>query len=94
MAQKMINLRRIELNSKSTQTTSPTFKSVDQQTGENDELYISLSDNKFMHLYNSKSYKDMVLKFNLNSEKSLIITKSMWKLFRTQFSTIDNVLNK
>jgi hypothetical protein len=81
MAQKMLDLR----NSK---------KSIGCQTGHDDEqLFISLSHSKHAILKHSTSYKDYVLSFNINSSKSFILTKQMWKILRPHLGKIDDVLS-
>jgi len=79
MAQKMLDLHKIT-------------KSIACQTGE-DELFINLSETKHALLKYSSSYKDFVLFLNINSSKSFIITKSMWKILRNYLPTIDDVLS-
>lgn len=58
-----------------------------------DEINIKLNNSKYFKLYYSKAFKDHVLSFNINSAKSFIITKDMWKIFRQKILEIDNILN-
>ena len=61
-------------------------KSVACQTGEEAQLFVYLSNSKHASLKYSSSYKDVVLALNINSTKSFIITKSMWKILRPHLS--------
>jgi hypothetical protein len=81
MAQRMIDLAKIK-------------KSIATQTGESANFYISLSKTKHASLKYSTSYKDTVLSFNINSSKSFIITRQMWKIFKKHITLIDNELGK
>lgn len=81
MAQRMIDLLKIK-------------RSIATQTGESCEFFVSLSKTKHASLKYSTAYKDTVLSFNINSSKSFIITKSMWKIFRQHLTIIDHELNK
>ena len=81
MAQKMLDLKKIK-------------KSIACQTGEESEIFVNLSKSKHAALKYSASYKDLVLAFNINSTKSFIITKQMWKLLRPHINKIDNELSK
>ena len=84
---------KINGTSSSTQTISQT-NSVGVQTGLNDELSITLSHSKKIHLYYSKSYRDFVLSFNLGKSKKFIITKKKWMLFRKFINQIDETMTK
>ncbi len=53
-------------------------------------FFVSLSTTKHMRLYRSKSYKDMVLSFNINKSKSFIVTRKMWPVFKKYINTIDH----
>ena len=55
---------------------------------------IPLSDKKNACVRYSKAYKDNVLALTLDSKKSLIITKSMWKELKENFVKIDYELFK
>ena len=69
-------------------------KSIGCQTGPDDEqLLIPLSHSKHAILKHSKSYKDYVLSFNINSSKSFILTKQMWKILRPHLGKINDVLS-
>jgi hypothetical protein len=81
MAQRMLDLKKIK-------------KSVACQTGEEAQLFVYLSNSKHASLKYSVSYKDVVLALNINSTKSFIITKSMWKILRPHLSKIDHELSK
>ncbi len=81
MAQIMLDLKK-------------TKKSIGCQTGEDSEIFINLSNSKHAALKYSSSYKDIVLTFNINSTKSFIITKQMWKIFRQHLAKIDHELSK
>ena len=81
MTQRLIDLKKIR-------------KSVACQTGDASELFINLSKTKHAVLKYSQSYKDHVLAFNINSTKSFILTKPMWKILRSHLDEIDNELNK
>ena len=65
-------------------------KSVSTQTQLDFTFY--LSDYKSVRLYYSKSYKDYVLSLALGNSKKIIITKSMWKIFKIYYPLIDKVL--
>ena len=71
--QKMIQ-SNVEKLSNSSQTIYNT-NSVAVQTGINDDLSITLSHSKKIHLYYSKSLRDYVLSFNLGQSKKFITTK-------------------
>ena len=68
------------------------LKTIATQTGNSNDLFIYLSDNKSIRVYYSNSYKEIVLSFNFGS-KSFIITRSMWLIFKKNFIKIDNLLN-
>ena len=82
MAQKQLNFRKINVESKGT------------QTGDYLEFMVYLDKSKTMRMYFSESYKDYVLCFHFSNNKRYIITKSMWKIFRTHILFLDNVLNR
>ncbi len=84
------HIKRCFLNNSSQKIT----KSVAVQTGDNDDLCISLSHSKKIQLYHSKSYKDLVLSFNLGQSKKFIITKKKWLIFRKYLNQIDQALSK
>ena len=65
---------------------------VGTQTCNNNEFFVSLSENKYARLYYSESYKDTVLSFNINRSKSFIITKLMWMKLRPHILAIDTQL--
>lgn len=67
---------------------------VSTQTCNNNEFFVSLSENKYARLYYSESYKDIVLSFNINRSKSFIITKSMWVKLRPHILAIDTQLSQ
>ena len=69
-------------------------KNVACQTGEESQLFVYLSKSKHASLKYSTSYKEVVLALNINSTKSFIITKSMWKLLRPHLAKIDYELSK
>ncbi len=82
MAQKMVDLRRQE-----------NLRSVAVQTEENPscEFLIQLSKNKYIELYRSKSYSDYILTINTNKSKKILITRSMWRIFKKNILQIDGV---
>ena len=57
-------------------------KSVYTQTGQTPDFFLRLSATKYAVLKYSQSYKDNVLAFNINSSKSFMLTREMWKIFR------------
>ena len=57
------------------------------------DFSIQLNDTKHARIYYSKAYKDYVLSFNINSTKSFIITRDMWKVFKLNIFLIDAILN-
>ena len=57
-------------------------------------FFLPLSKTKHATIFYSKSYRDFVLAFNINSTKSFIITKEMWKIFHEKINLIDKELNK
>lgn len=59
------------------------------QTGDLIEFSVQLNQNKKAHLYWSQSYRDYVLAFNINSSKSFILTRCMWKKFKKYFDRFD-----
>ena len=83
----------VEKLSNSSQTIYNT-NSVAVQTGINDDLSITFSHSKKIHLYYSKSYRDYVLSFNLGQSKKFIITKKKWMLFRKYLNQIDETMTK
>ena len=54
---------------------------------------IQLNETKHARIYYSKAYKDYVLSFNINSTKSFIITREMWKIFKLNIIQFDSILN-
>lgn len=81
MAQAMIDMRK-------------KFSTISTQTNEEDEEFtIYLSKNKTFRVYKSKSYKSNVLSFNFGNFKKYIVTKPMWKIFRSNILHIDRILN-
>ena len=54
---------------------------------------IQLNETKHARIYYSKAYKDYVLSFNINSTKSFIITRDMWKIFKLNIIQFDSILN-
>ena len=80
MAQKMVDLKKKEEQcDRASQTEdhiSPDFT-------------IHLSKSKYIKLYKSKIYSDYILTINTNTSKKIVITKSMWKIFRAHFRQID-----
>ncbi len=84
MAQAMIDLKK---NKKHTMINKET------QTGDDHELYVSLSNSKHFRLYFNEKYNDSVLAFNINCSKQFVITKPMWKIFRNHINFIDSNLN-
>ena len=54
---------------------------------------IQLNETKHARIYYSKAYKDYVLIFNINSTKSFIITRDMWKIFKLNIIQFDSILN-
>ena len=54
---------------------------------------IQLNETKHARIYYSKVYKDYVLSFNINSTKSFIITRDMWKIFKLNIIQFDSILN-
>ena len=69
-------------------------RSISTQTGDGSELFINLSKSKHAWLKYSTSYKDTVLSFNINSSKSFILTKAMWKILKPNLEKIDYELSK
>ena len=54
------------------------------------DFHIQLSKNKFIKLYKSTAYKnEYVLTINTNQSKKIVLTKSMWKIFRQNIKQID-----
>ncbi|CAF1038151.1 unnamed protein product [Brachionus calyciflorus] len=64
-------------------------KTTSTQTGDNLDFTFLLSKTKTVRMYKSRSYKDYVLSLSLNRSKKLIITKSMWKIFKIYVPLID-----
>jgi len=67
-------------------------KTTSTQTGDNFDFTFLLSKTKTARLYKSRSYKDYVLSLSLNKSKKLIITKSMWKIFKIYLPLIEKLL--
>ena len=67
-------------------------KNTSTQTADNFDFTFLLSKTKTVRLYKSRSYKDYVLSLSLNKSKKLIITKSMWKIFKIYIPLIDKLL--
>ena len=83
MTQKMIDLFKKQelLKDSSTQTD---FENLSL------DFHIQLSKNKFIKLYKSTAYKnEYVLTINTNQSKKIVLTKSMWKIFRQNIKQID-----
>ena len=89
MAQAMLN--RDEFKKHLTQTAKS--KNVAVQTGDLNELCITLSHSKNVRVYYSKSYKDYVASFNMGSSKKFIVTKAKWKILRKYLNHIDTILS-
>lgn len=53
------------------------------------EFRAQLSKNKFIKLYKSKVYSDYILTLNTNTSKKIVITKSMWNVFKSHINQID-----
>ncbi len=69
------------------------FSNISTQTNEDeDEFCIYLNKNKTFRVYKSKSYQSHVLSFNFGNFKKYIITKQMWKIFRSYIPRIDRIL--
>ena len=67
--------------------------SVSTQTDDNQEEFcIYMSSNKTFRVYNSKTYKSLVLSFNFGNFKKCIVTKPMWKIFRRHIPKLDRIL--
>ena len=58
----------------------------------NDKIDFKIAPNKIVKCYYSKCYKSKVLSIQYNSSKKLIITKSMWKIFKKYLNQINNEL--
>ena len=69
------------------------YRNIGVQTGDDNDLYIYLTNKKTARIYLSPAYKEKFLSLNFGTSKSFIITKSMWKIFRNHFSEIDNILS-
>ncbi len=89
MAQAMLDRNEFKRHIKSNIKS----KSVGVQTGDLNELCITLSHSKNIKVYFSKSYKDYVASFNMGSSKKFIITKAKWKILRNYLNEIDNILS-
>jgi len=57
------------------------------------DFSVQLAKNKFIKLYQSRVYNDYILTINTNHSKKIVITRSMWKIFRLFINQIDSVLN-
>jgi hypothetical protein len=66
--------------------------SIGTQTSDSPDFCVILTNNKMARFYYSKSYRDYVLAFNINSSKSFIITRQMWKILRPHLRYIDHEL--
>lgn len=69
-------------------------KNVSTQTGFTSEFCIYLTNTKKARLYFSESYKDLVLCFSSGESKKIIVTRSMWNIFRKYIIQIDNEFNQ
>jgi hypothetical protein len=69
------------------------YRNIGVQTGDDNDLYIYLTNKKTARIDLSPAYKEKVLSLNFGTSKSFIITKSMWKIFRNHYSEIDNILS-
>ncbi|CAF1114241.1 unnamed protein product [Brachionus calyciflorus] len=67
-------------------------KNTSTQTADNFDYTFLLSKTKTVRLYKSRSYKDYVLSLSLNKSKKLIVTKSMWNIFKIYIPLIDKLL--
>jgi hypothetical protein len=67
-------------------------KDVAVQTGDMNEIFISISNTKSIHVYYSKSYKDYIVSFNLGSNKKFILNKNKWKIFYSYSEKINQIL--
>ena len=84
MAQKYVDLMKNKLNQQNK-------CNVAIQTDNNPDFTIKLAQNKFIQLYKSKAYNDYILTVNTNKSKKIVITRSMWKIFRKNIDQIDGV---
>lgn len=64
-------------------------RSIGTQTEDTADFHIQLSKNKYIEMYKSRSIGDYVLSLNNNSNKKILITKSMWNIFRKNLDQID-----
>jgi hypothetical protein len=104
MAQKMIELKlnelRLHKQKRKLEKLNKFIESQEKSCNEKinrestptvpENFFIQLSKTKHATLKYSKSYRDTVLAMNINSTKSFIITREMWKIF---FKNI-NFINK
>jgi hypothetical protein len=101
MAQKMVDLKLAEYTlhrqQKKLEKLNNFLKSKNSNSlllSNNKAFFLPLSKTKHATIFYSKSYRDFVLAFNINSTKSFIITKEMWKIFHEKINIIDKELNK
>ena len=78
MAQAMLNYKPVQI-------------SHSTQTGDIIEFFEFLAPTKSMHFRYSPRYKDYVLCLYFSNHKKYIITRSMWKKFRTKIFLINYV---
>jgi len=81
MAQKMIDLKKINVKS----------QTVGTQTGYDYEFSTCISQNKRFNFYFCPIYKEYVISFNYGSCKKFIINKMMWNKMKPHFEDIDKI---
>jgi hypothetical protein len=80
MAQKMIELQKLEI-----------FRKNEL---EKFNLIIKLSKSKNVTLRYSKNYKELVIAFDINRSKKLLIPRNMWKILYDNSKIINDLLIK
>ena len=78
MAQKMIDLRNLNL--------------LNKNKFEKTNLVIYLSKSKNLTVRFSKNYRDLVISIDINRSKKMILTRNMWKILHENSDKINQQL--
>ena len=80
MAQKMIDLRNLNL--------------LNKNKFEKTNLVIYLSKSKNLTVRFSKNYRDLVISIDINRSKKMILTRNMWKILHENSDKINQQFTK
>jgi hypothetical protein len=95
MAQKQIELSKLETQIKVNliknivQNRIRNRRHTSTQTGEF-KLFINLSKTKTLHMYYSKSYKDIIICLKFSNNKKYILTRDCWNRLKQNILIIED----